>query len=177
MNKKSGVISLFGCDRDDSYKKINELNGFRFKKTDFMVWPPSMRFDTIVMNPPYVRHHFINNEDLKVYRELLKDTCVLSKRSDLWAYFLIKSITHLKEGGSVGAILPWSFLQSDYAVNVRKWVLDQFKQIKMLALNNEYFEKAEERIIYFGLKITVRKQIPFKYHLQIILMMNINLPN
>lgn len=143
---------FFGCDRILINGRCEELGDFQFFNSDFLKFSSSKKFDLIVMNPPYVRHHLINNEEQQEYRKEINKICRLKKSADLWTYFLVKSVNHLKTGGSLGAILPWSFLQSDYACDVRQWLLKKFEKIQVLALSNEYFEKAEERIILVWLR-------------------------
>ena len=93
------------------------------------------------MNPPFVRHHLVSKNDLEEYRKQTNNICRVKKTSDLWTYFLLKSADLLKKGGSIGAILPWSFLQSDYSLEVRNWLTRKFDNIRLLALTDEYFEE------------------------------------
>ena len=72
--------------------------------------------------------------------------CPLSKISDLWAYFIIKSVNVLKTGGNIAAILPWAFLQADFSIKLRAWIADRFSNIEVLAVSSQLFKHAEERI-------------------------------
>ncbi|MBU1297876.1 MAG: hypothetical protein KKE00_03545, partial [Proteobacteria bacterium] len=47
---------------------------------------------------------------------------------------------------------PWSFLQADYAQDIRVWLAENFEEIKVLALSAEYFNDAQERIVLLWLK-------------------------
>ena len=85
------------------------------------------------MNPPYVRHHTLTYTKIQKYSKTTNSICKLKKTSDLWAYFLAKALGHIKEGGSIGAILPWSFLQADYARDIRKLLSNKFKHIKIVS--------------------------------------------
>ena len=58
---------------------------------------------------------------------------------------------HLNYGGSIAAILPWSFLQADYAVKVRKVLYENFRQIKLIAFNQPFFQDASERVVFLYL--------------------------
>jgi len=93
----------------------------------------------IVMNPPFVRHHLIDNEKRKLYQRMVAGICPIKWSSDLWAYFLVKSCLHLNTGGKVGAILPWSFLQAEYAQDIRIWLSDNFKEIQLLGTQCRIF--------------------------------------
>jgi hypothetical protein len=58
----------------------------------------------------------------------------------------------LKNGGSIGAIFPWAFLQADYAQPVRKLLAEKFESIEYSALSGKYFEDAQERVVLVWLK-------------------------
>lgn len=149
---KNPANKIFGCDKNPINGRLGHLPPSNLFKMDFFDYPFAHSYDVILMNPPYVRHYLIGSDNRAKYRHLTSSLCRLNMRSDLWAYFLIKAIGHLKESGSIGAILPWSFLQADYAQPIRKWLLDQFEEIRILALSTEYFDKTEERVLLVWLK-------------------------
>lgn len=152
FNSKSEKLDLFGCDIHPDKKRVLHIPKKNLKKIDFFKLPLPNKYDLIFTNPPYIRHHNQNGNLIKRYKESLKEINFLSNTADLWAYFLIKSTLHLKSNGSIGAILPWSFIQADYSQKIRGWLLDKFKHIELLALNNDYFESAQERIVILWLK-------------------------
>ena len=165
----NGNLNLFGCDIHPVNGLLEHLPSSDLLALDFFEYPLENKFDVILMNPPYVRHHLIGREKIKVYQKLISNICHLDYTSDLWTYFLVKSIGHLREGGNVGAILPWSFLQADYACNLRTWLTEIFGEIRTLALGAKYFNNAKERVVlvwlkYYGkscksIKITFSKRI------------------
>ncbi|MCP4148110.1 MAG: SAM-dependent DNA methyltransferase [bacterium] len=139
-------------------KMLNQsLNGANLVEKDFFQFPEKNKYDTVVLNPPFVRHHFIKTEDRTQYSQWVSSLCKVKGTSDLWSYFLVKSVDHLNTGGSIGAILPWSFIQADYSKKIREWLVDKFKEIKILALGTKYFPGTSERIIVLWLKQYNRK--------------------
>ena len=150
----AGEIRFFGCDRRPSNDIPAGLNSALLANLDFFCYSRRHKFDVILMNPPYVRHHTLGKGQKRKYSRLNKaaDAIALPSTADLWAYFLVKTIQHLRPLGSVGAILPWSFLQADYSRELRKWLATIFGQISVLALGGEYFENAKERIVLAWLK-------------------------
>lgn len=144
--------NLFGCDMNPGDTSKTPLINTNLIKTDFFDFPVNNQYDTIMMNPPYVRHYLIQTATREKYSKFLEPIYKIKSRSDLWTYFLIKAVMHLKKAGSIGAILPWSFLQADYAQKTRSWLLDKFEEIEILALNSEYFDGTEERILLVWLK-------------------------
>lgn len=157
LNQKYPKLSnqnlLFGCDINPVNKKIDNIPQSQLYKMDFFKFSETHKFDNIVMNPPYIRNRNINIEIKKQFDKLLKRNKVrLNKKSDLWVYFLIKALNHLHKKGNIGAIIPWSFLQADYSINLRKWLYDKFEEIEVVALGNGYFTNTDERIILLWLK-------------------------
>jgi adenine-specific DNA-methyltransferase len=145
-------LELYGCDRAPVNGRLKHFKRSHLIETDFFDYDTVNRFDLIVMNPPFVRHHLIPDEDRKKYQIMISEACCLKWSSDLWAYFLVKACFHLKRGGDVGIILPWSFLQADYAQEIRIWLADNFKEISLQALSSEYFADAQERVVLVWLR-------------------------
>ncbi len=147
------TLELFGSDIHPVNGLLSHLPEANLKQQDFFNLENDLKFDVILSNPPYVRHQSQSRELIKEYRERLHDLQFLSNSSDLWTYFLVKSVSHLKSGGSMGLIIPWAFLQADYARDIRTWLIDKFENIKVLALNHPYFEEesAQERVVILWL--------------------------
>lgn len=144
-------LALYGCDIHPVNGLLRHLPAANLKQQDFFDYDRERKFDVILTNPPYIRHQNQVKENISSYRENNPELSFLSNSSDLWAYFLVKAVTHLHENGSVGAILPWAFIQADYSKELRVWLADRFSEIRVLALNNPYFESAQERVVLLWL--------------------------
>jgi hypothetical protein len=149
---KNNKLTLFGCDRAPINGLLQHMPSSNLMEMDFFDFSSKNKHDIIVMNPPFVRHHLIDREKRKKYQKIIQGICPVKCSADLWVYFLIKSVMHLKKAGHIGAILPWSFLQSDYARDVRMWLSKNFEKIQVLALSAEYFNDTQERIVLLWLK-------------------------
>lgn len=84
------------------------------------------RFDMLVANPPYVRHHHI---DPAVKRELqekvLQRTGIkISGLAGLYCYFFILSEEWLTEGGLSCWLIPSEFLDVNYGVAIKQYLLE-----------------------------------------------------
>ncbi len=146
--RKLGIhYSIHGCDISKSIDRPELKSNKNIRTIDYFNHSPKHIYDVILMNPPYIRHHTLDNYKRDYYHSLIQDNCRIHKKSDLWAYFLVKSIEHLNFGGSIAAILPWSFLQADYSIDIRKWILERFESVKFLALGKCYFKNAKERVV------------------------------
>lgn len=156
-------LKLFGCDINPVNGLLKHLPQANLVKSDFFEFDSPVMHDLILTNPPYIRHQNQDAELIKKYRSSHSELKLISKQADLWAYFLIRSSSFLKKGGSIGAILPWSFLQAEYAIKIRIWLIENFGEIKCLALNNEYFESTQERVVLIWLKNFGNKCQSLKY--------------
>ena len=61
-------------------------------------------------------------------------------------------MTHLSQGGTIAAILPWSFLQADYATGLRQWLAGQFQSIRVLVLKDGHFAETTKRVLLVWLE-------------------------
>ena len=159
INKKHSDIQLFGCDILPVNGLLKHLPEANLNEVDFFDFSIENKFQTIIMNPPYVRHQIQNQTNIDKYRKNFAILRILNNNADLWAFFLVKSVSHLQKGGSIGAILPWSFLQADYAKPVRQWLAEIFREIKVVVLSNKYFAKADERVVIIWLRGNGQKNI------------------
>lgn len=83
-------------------------------------------YDGIICNPPYLKFHDYDNITATT---LIKDKLGynLSGFTNLYAIFLLKSINQLNENGRCAYIVPSEFLNSDYGVAVKKYLIESKK--------------------------------------------------
>jgi len=139
-------LNLYGCDVAPDLRELRRLHPKNIWVENFLELNIDKRFDLILMNPPYVRHHEIPRRNKQAYNTGVRETCALPKVSDLWAYFIVRAVEVVNDGGSVAAILPWAFLQADYARILRSWLAERFADIEVMAISSRQFQDAEERI-------------------------------
>lgn len=88
--------------------------------TDFFNYPANERFDTVIGNPPYVRHQDIAHE---TRARLNHDR--FDGRSNLYLYFIEKSVAHLSHGGELIFIVPREFIKLTAARRLNGWLHEQ----------------------------------------------------
>lgn len=86
-------------------------------KGSFFDLPVSEKFDLIVQNPPYVRQELLSvgansKESIRYNGSSLLST--IPSQSNLYIYFLLKSVLHLKEDGVMVAVIYDSWLYSSF---------------------------------------------------------------
>jgi len=113
--------SLITNNIEQFYKKENRtlING------NFFDLPISEKFDFIIENPPYVRQELLlnNNSKEKILNSInLKEK--IPPQSNLYVYFLIKSILHLKENGKLIAVVYDSWLYSSFGKFLKDFLIN-----------------------------------------------------
>lgn len=97
-------------------------------------------FDIVIGNPPYV--NIANIDDID-YRNWLKKNYETSKnKSDLYSFFVEKSINILKQNGLLGVIISNSWLGTDSFSEFRKFLLTESKLLELVKLPNTVFADA-----------------------------------
>lgn len=140
---------LVGCDRFKPRKLDHRIE---FVRCDFFAYKAHEKFDVILTNPPYVQSARINVKDRERYRTRYAKPLGFSSNLDLWVYFLIKSTMHLIKGGTIGAVLPWSFLEAEYAQKVRGWIAENFATVRVLILQGAHFKDTVKRVLMVWLE-------------------------
>lgn len=86
---------------------------------DFFRYPVAEKFDTVIGNPPYVKH-----QDILPSTKTLLDGTLFDGRSNLYLYFIEKSIRHLKPGGELIFIVPRDFIKLTAARKLNRWLYE-----------------------------------------------------
>lgn len=103
------------------------------------------RVDAVVGNPPYVRHHWIEESTKAAGRRVADRLQVsLSRRASLWAYFVLHAASFISPGGRLALILPGAVLEADYATSVREYLERTFRTVQLIRLSERLFPGAEE---------------------------------
>ena len=93
--------------------------------------PPSdsdkEKFNLLVCNPPYVRHHHITSEEKRRLNALTREACGIKMNglAGLYCYFLGLSHQWMAEGGLAGWLIPSEFMDVNYGASVKRYLLDK----------------------------------------------------
>ena len=101
---------------------------------DFFAYPVSEGFDTIIGNPPYVRH-----QDIPAATRALLDFSRFDKRSNLFLFFIEKCIRHLNPGGELIFIVPRELAKLTAAKKLNAWLYRE-------GSITDFFETGDARI-------------------------------
>ncbi|HQJ57347.1 MAG TPA: N-6 DNA methylase [Caldisericia bacterium] len=132
INRTKIILSLLalqnGEDKEDI--KFNLKCGNSIDKKNFSwkeIYPEVFKdggFDFIIGNPPYIEMKIMNDETKKVCKRDYGDICKGS--FDIFICFIKLGMDILKEGGSLGYIIPNKFMATKYASTLRKIILNQY---------------------------------------------------
>jgi len=114
---------LLGIESDESLitKEINSFYSNPRRKLiidSFFNLPLTEKFDFIIQNPPYIRQELmmVTGENSKplVLKSLSGLDLTIPPQSNLYVYFLLKSIFHLNDNGRMIAVIYDSWLYSNF---------------------------------------------------------------
>lgn len=133
----------------DSTLITEDIKSFYTKKnrtlinSSFFELPISEKFDFIIENPPYVRQELLLNDNSK---EKIINSLQLEEKipaqSNLYVYFLLKSILHLNENGRLIAVVYDSWLYSSFGKFLKDFFMKQGVIKSIYHIKTESFEEA-----------------------------------
>jgi adenine-specific DNA-methyltransferase len=90
---------------------------------DFMTSSWKEKYNGIISNPPYYKHHYIKNK-LGLHKEICSETNFkFSLQTNIYCWFLIKAVSLLADGGRLAFIIPSEFLNSNYGERIKEYLL------------------------------------------------------
>lgn len=123
-------ISFFGTDIDNEIlaDEIYDQKKCFVEARDFIKSPPQRKFKAIVANPPYIRHHRIDEKTKLLLKQLsLKITGhLIDGRAGYHIYFLIQALNLLEQNGRLAFIMPADTCEGKFAKNLWKWISEKF---------------------------------------------------
>lgn len=122
------------------------------------------RFNLLVCNPPYVRHHHILNGE----KARLQDASQLASGeritglAGLYCYFIALSHAWMSEGGIAAWLVPSEFMDVNYGRAVKRYLLDKVSLLRIHRFdpNDLQFGDAmvSSAVVFF------RKEVPHSSH-------------
>ena len=85
------------------------------------------KFNLLICNPPYVRHHHIARKEKQRLKALTREACDIEVNglAGLYCYFLGLSHQWMAEGGLAGWLIPSEFMDVNYGASMKSYLLDR----------------------------------------------------
>lgn len=101
-------------------------------------------FDAIVGNPPYIRGRTLDLDHKDTIREHLSEVDAewMTKKMDIYGYFITHATSFLDDGGRLGFIISDRWLDTQYGTDLQKFFLDNYKIEAVIKFNRQAFEDA-----------------------------------
>lgn len=128
---KKRIAEALGFEFDPHYGKpaaeFWKGDGLILKLADFTQASPAPRFNVVICNPPYVRHHHIQNGDkarLQI-RTMQASGMRISGLAGLYCHFLGLAHAWMAPEGIAGWLIPSEFMDVNYGQAVKRYILDR----------------------------------------------------
>jgi adenine-specific DNA-methyltransferase len=128
---KQDIAEAVGFEIDPYYglpaAQLWKSTSLRLELADFTHAEPLRRFNLLICNPPYVRHHHLHNGDkIRLQARTQQASGMkLSGLAGLYCYFIGLSHAWMAEDGIAGWLIPSEFMDVNYGSGVRRYLLDR----------------------------------------------------
>jgi adenine-specific DNA-methyltransferase len=126
------IEAATGVELDPMFAEAAESlwgkSGLHVVRGDFtMEKPPAQRFNLVLTNPPYVRHHHLESDakdrlKVQLARSLHME---ISGLAGLYCYFLLLSHDWMEEQGLAIWLIPSEFMDVNYGVTLRRYLTER----------------------------------------------------
>lgn len=128
---KNRIAEALGFEIDPHYGRPAEHlwhdSGLTLRLADFTHAEASPRFNLVICNPPYVRHHHLENGN-KTRLQLLTQAASginMSGLAGLYCHFLGLSQAWMAPGAVAGWLIPSEFMDVNYGQAVKRYLLSR----------------------------------------------------
>jgi len=165
-------LSMDAIEIDNA--KVDFINNLHYKnvtclQSDFLEFDSKEKYDLIIGNPPYINNKGLTKSQLEKGFELADKYNVPTKAcKNLWVSFVLKSLEFLSNVGTVFFVLPYEFLQVDYATPLRNFLETKFMYIDIIVFNEKPFKEVDQEIcLVFLSNDCSKKQIDLKPYISL----------
>jgi adenine-specific DNA-methyltransferase len=124
------VLEAAGFEVDAHYgepaKKLWQDSGLSLTLADFTRQHADPRYNLVICNPPYVRHHHLDKDEKLRLKLRTISACgtKISSLAGLYCHFLGLSHAWMVEGGIAGWLIPSEFMDVNYGQAIKRYLLE-----------------------------------------------------
>ena len=142
---RNNISYACGYEIDDHYA-LPAISFWQNEKIDYFIGdffdftPPKNdkdKYNLIISNPPYIRHHYITNTLKKELNKRIKNKFGLSFSglTGLYGYFMTLSSLWLQKNGISVWLVPNEFLDVNYGREIKEFLLTKVKLLRIHKFN------------------------------------------
>jgi adenine-specific DNA-methyltransferase len=121
-----------------------QLDNIEVVLGDFLTVEIISQFDSVLMNPPYLRHHDLSY-DFDIFSEFARAYGIeVSKLSNAYLLFTIKAVMALNPGGRASIIVPTEWMNANFGAAMKSFLVKRnfLKEIIYFSSCSEMFDDA-----------------------------------
>ncbi len=109
----------------ETARSLWQTSGLAVTQGDFLQQPPPhQRYNLLITNPPYVRHHHLGRDQKERLQALVRERLgiPISGLAGLYCYFLLLADAWLEDGGLSVWLIPSEFMDVNYGTAVKEYL-------------------------------------------------------
>jgi len=153
----------------DAASKLWDNHDIRIINNDFTDLEPDDRYNFIICNPPYVRHHLIdNNNKAKIIAKTEKASGIkLSGLAGLYCHFLLQSVQWMDDDAIAGWLIPSEFMDVNYGKAIKDYLLSEVELFRIHRFNPKDVQFGDalvsSAVVWFRKKKPTNQHVTFSY--------------
>jgi adenine-specific DNA-methyltransferase len=130
----SAIEAATGVEIDSSFastaQRLWRKTGLKVIENDFLLLPPppsGKRFNFIVANPPYVRHHHLSQMQKAQYKPISQSIMGtnINGLMGLYCYFMIIAHRWMSQNALAAWLVPSEFMDVNYGAIIKKYLTEK----------------------------------------------------
>lgn len=137
INSDHCIQTATGVEIDPTYYdcavKLWNDSGIELIKGDFTRIAPKQKYNLIIANPPYVRHHYLTQAEKSYLLEREKEETGigLSGLAGLYCHFILFAHKWLAPGAICGWLIPSEFMDVNYGNAIKEYLLQNVHLLRI----------------------------------------------
>ena len=153
----------------DAASKLWHNQDIKIINNDFTAIEPDDYYNLVICNPPYVRHHLLDNESkLRIKIKTEQSSGVrLSGLAGLYCHFLLQSVQWMDDDAIAGWLIPSEFMDVNYGKAIKGFLLSEVELFRIHRFNPEDTQFGDalvsSAVVWFKKRRPTNKRVTFSY--------------